>query len=154
MMKFILFMFLGMSAAHAAEITLVPNLGYSNYLGLNYHIGAIVDFEMTNRWQLGGGASYQTDVFHIRSNADFFFGPTYNFSDDLLRSYFVGFGIGYQKHYPWDYDHPSAYVYGRIGKRFLLSEDYKVTYKPSIEVRGGRDGGELILAPFSFSILI
>jgi hypothetical protein len=140
------------SEAETAEITATPLFGYSSHYGFETGADLGVDFTLTDRWQVGAGGSYFSN-FSTDSKSKIYFGPTYNFSDDLQRSYFLGGGVGYENHFPGMGDPPSAVGFVKFGKRFLLSEKYHITYKPAITATVGRGAAELNLSILSFSIL-
>ncbi len=144
--------------AAAVEISAAPLLGYSDYYGGTVGLGAWADFSLNDHWQLGGGVMYYTSPFgklfsDYGSNYEVLLGPTYNFSEDLQRSLFIGAGIGYSNRLPTPGDAPSALTYIKFGKRFLLSETYHITYKPEVQLIGGGNGAHgLNLNILNFSI--
>jgi len=135
---------------HAVELSISPGASYSSYYGFEFGIEGRADFSLTPRWQLGigGDVSKRSE----ESKYEVFFGPTYNFSDQINDSFFVSFGVGYSNHYPDFYDSDSGFGYVDLGKRFLLSEKHQISYKPSIGVQFNQDSSELRLSILSFSM--
>jgi hypothetical protein len=146
------------------EIALAPwppidsSTKYGGTAKLNLDLGYFVN----ENWevQLGAMFGFKTSGTSERLSG-VYGGALYNFSEDHLRSFVVGGGLGYVNHYPlviYDPDYPSSvYYYIRGGKRFLLSESYQITYFPYVEAvygirTGDRNfGGEINV--FNFSIL-
>jgi hypothetical protein len=154
----------------AAELTLRPSYIEDDgrrfyYMDDNskrfYGLYVGLDFSISDHWQLGGGAgamfsSHSGFLYQLN------FGPTYNFSaDDLARSTYLQTGVYYR---PFDWKMDSAISnysddkendfdgYLRLGKRFLLSEEYQISYKPEIEWVANKHRGYVGVRIVNFSI--
>ncbi|HAG92454.1 MAG TPA: hypothetical protein DCL41_11305 [Bdellovibrionales bacterium] len=130
-----------------------PVTGYSSLYGFYYGLDGRADFEIAPQWQLGvGGGLALSDLESDKSKFELVVGPTYNFSEDFSNSFFVGFGVGYSNRYPTFEDTEKAFGYVDFGKRFLISEEYNLSYKPTVSVRYSEGKSSFMVSPLSFSM--
>ena len=125
------------SKALINEIQLAPYFGYSTYSGP--YLGG----DMSLFWRLSDQFQLQTGISGgwaraWTSNTSYQLGLVYNFGEDLRDSWFVGGGaryaewsksIGYGE-VAWNYQWSP---YARVGKKFLMSDKYDISYAPAIE---------------------
>lgn len=144
--------------SQAVEVTLNPTFISSSTYGFDSIINASVDFLLDQNWQIGIGG--EKSGLGKNSRHEIYLGPTYNFSEERERSWFISFGLGYSNHYSQrseiepDSLPQSSFGYAKFGKRFSILKSNKITYKPNLEIKTGIDEPktyfEASLISFSF----
>lgn len=141
------------------EIQLAPNVGYSNYSGFNFGLGAKFGFALDNHWQMVTGFDTWLSKREPMNKWVGTLGLQYNFSEDWSRSFYLAGGAGYGdvKHVNDGYNsylNKGAYGFLTFGKRISLNDAGTIAWRPEIGVEAGNFGthdGRLTINPLNFS---
>lgn len=152
------------ASQNPVEVALAPwppifgEIKYGSTSKLDASVGYFIDQNFELQLATVAGIKLQSSS---ESLLGIYGGLLYNFSEEHVRSYVVGAGLGYVNHYPlvvYSPDDPSSdFYYVRFGKRFLLSESYQITYFPYVDFIYGSNSGDRHFGGqinvFNFSIL-
>lgn len=138
------------SVSNPIQFSVAPTVSYTTYRG--FAPGAKIGFgflvaenvqlvaDISSQWHQNLGNAVNVEV-----------GGIYNQSSDVRYGAFFGLGGGWANTLPVFEFSDSAYLFGRAGYRWLLSESIGVSYAPYVGGRIGREARtELELQPLNF----